>query len=51
MSIHDEQHASTSKNKTLFIWAASLTIAFALLEIIYGFISGSLMIIGDDRVH
>ena len=50
MSIHDEQHASTSKNKTLFIWAASLTIAFALLEIIYGFISGSLMIIGDG-VH
>ena len=50
MSTHEEQHTSTSKNKTLFIWAASLTIAFALLEIIYGFISGSLMIIGDG-VH
>lgn len=47
MSSHDEQHKITNKNKTLFIWAASLTLSFALLEIGYGFISGSLMIIGD----
>lgn len=38
------------KNKKLFILAFSLTLFFALLEIIYGFISGSLMIIGDG-VH
>lgn len=38
------------KNKRLFILAFSLTLLFALLEIIYGFISGSLMIIGDG-VH
>jgi len=50
MSSHNEQPISTSYNKTLFIWAASLTISFALLEIVYGFISGSLMIIGDG-VH
>ena len=50
MSSHDDHGMPTKKNKTLFIWAASLTIAFALLEIIYGFISGSLMIIGDG-VH
>jgi cobalt-zinc-cadmium efflux system protein len=47
MSSHDEQHKIMNKNKTLFIWAASLTLSFALLEIVYGFISGSLMIIGD----
>jgi cobalt-zinc-cadmium efflux system protein len=35
------------KNKKLFIWAASLTLFFALVEIIYGFISGSLMMMGD----
>lgn len=38
------------KNKKLFIAAFSLTLLFALLEITYGFISGSLMIIGDG-VH
>jgi cobalt-zinc-cadmium efflux system protein len=38
------------KNKTLFIWAASLTLFFALVEITYGFISGSLMMMGDG-VH
>ncbi|MFD0828841.1 cation diffusion facilitator family transporter [Neobacillus sp. M.A.Huq-85] len=38
------------KNKKLFIWAASLTLFFALAEIIYGFISGSLMMMGDG-VH
>jgi len=36
-----------NSNKKLLIIAASLTLFFALLEIIYGFISGSLMIIGD----
>lgn len=50
MSSHEEEHKITHKNKTLFIWAASLTLSFALLEIVYGFISGSLMIIGDG-VH
>lgn len=45
-----EEHKVTNKNKKLFIWAASLTLFFALLEIVYGFISGSLMIIGDG-VH
>lgn len=44
MSLANEQN---NKNKKLFIWAASLTIFFAMLEIVYGFISGSLMIIGD----
>ncbi|WP_338470650.1 cation diffusion facilitator family transporter [Niallia sp. XMNu-256] len=39
-----------NKNKKLFIWAASLTLFFALIEIIYGFISGSLMMMGDG-VH
>lgn len=38
------------KNKTLFIWAASLTLFFAFIEILYGFISGSLMMMGDG-VH
>lgn len=38
---------SQNNNKKLLIIAASLTLFFALLEIIYGFISGSLMIIGD----
>lgn len=47
---HHHHHPITNKNKTLFIWAASLTLFFALLEIVYGFISGSLMIIGDG-VH
>ncbi len=41
-----KEHAE-NKNKKLFIWAAGLTITFALIEIVYGFISGSLMIIGD----
>ncbi len=36
-----------NNNKKLLIIAASLTLFFALIEIIYGFISGSLMIIGD----
>lgn len=34
-------------NKKLFLIAAILTITFALIEIFYGIISGSLMIIGD----
>lgn len=41
---------STIKNRRLLIWAASLTLFFATLEIVYGLISGSLMIIGDG-VH
>lgn len=40
-------NSNASNNKKLLIIAASLTLFFALLEIIYGFISGSLMIIGD----
>ncbi|MHC0035346.1 cation diffusion facilitator family transporter [Pseudoneobacillus sp. C159] len=44
MSSSNEQY---NKNKKLFIWAASLTIFFAMIEIVYGFFSGSLMIIGD----
>ena len=44
---HHHHHHVTEKNKKLFIWAFSLTIFFALLEIVYGFISGSLMVIGD----
>lgn len=40
-------NSNASSNKKLLIIAASLTLFFALLEIIYGFISGSLMIIGD----
>ncbi|PGK51325.1 cation transporter [Priestia megaterium] len=44
---HHHHHHITDKNKKLFIWAFSLTIFFALLEIVYGFISGSLMVIGD----
>ncbi|KGR79347.1 cation diffusion facilitator family transporter [Ureibacillus manganicus] len=39
--------STPNNNKKLLIIAASLTLFFALLEIIYGFISGSLMIIGD----
>jgi cobalt-zinc-cadmium efflux system protein len=50
MSATKEQHENNNKNKKLFIWAAGLTISFALIEIVYGFISGSLMIIGDG-VH
>jgi cobalt-zinc-cadmium efflux system protein len=46
----NESYNIKNKNKKLFFWAASLTIFFALIEIIYGFISGSLMIIGDG-VH
>ncbi|WP_253701201.1 cation diffusion facilitator family transporter [Bacillus sp. FJAT-29814] len=38
------------KNMKLFIWAASLTLFFAFIEILYGFISGSLMMMGDG-VH
>jgi cobalt-zinc-cadmium efflux system protein len=38
---------TNDKNKKLLIWAVSLTSFFALIEIVYGFISGSLMIIGD----
>ncbi|MCA1202180.1 cation diffusion facilitator family transporter [Priestia flexa] len=51
MSINNEHFETTrNKNKKLFIWAASLTLFFALVEIIYGFISGSLMMMGDG-VH
>ena len=45
-----EDISKYNKNKKLFIWAASLTLFFALVEIIYGFISGSLMMMGDG-VH
>jgi len=38
------------KNRRLLIWAASLTFFFAGLEIVYGMISGSLMMMGDG-VH
>lgn len=50
MSAAKEHAENKNKNKKLFIWAAGFTITFALIEIIYGFISGSLMIIGDG-VH
>lgn len=51
MSTNDVQSETYyKKNKKLFIWAASLTLFFALAEIIYGFISGSLMMMGDG-VH
>jgi cobalt-zinc-cadmium efflux system protein len=50
MSASKERYENNNKNKKLFIWAAGLTISFALIEIVYGFISGSLMIIGDG-VH
>ncbi|WP_419955220.1 cation diffusion facilitator family transporter [Neobacillus niacini] len=51
MSTNDVQSENYyNKNKKLFIWAASLTLFFALGEIIYGFISGSLMMMGDG-VH
>lgn len=46
MTTNNDKHIY-KKNKILFIWAASLTLGFALIEIIYGFISGSLMIVGD----
>lgn len=44
---HHHHDLSNSKNKKILIFAFSFTLGFALLEIIYGFISGSLMIIGD----
>lgn len=51
MSTKDVQSENYyKKNKQLFIWAASLTLFFALVEIIYGFVSGSLMMMGDG-VH
>ncbi|WP_079508635.1 cation diffusion facilitator family transporter [Mesobacillus jeotgali] len=50
MSAANVQNHHNNKNKKLFIWAAGLTLTFALIEIIYGFLSGSLMIIGDG-VH
>ena len=50
MSNVTDNIAKYNKNKKLFIWAASLTLFFALIEIIYGFISGSLMMMGDG-VH
>jgi len=42
--------SKNNTNKRLFLIAAILTITFAGLEIVYGIISGSLMIIGDG-VH
>ena len=39
-----------NKNRRLLIWAASLTFLFAGLEVVYGLISGSLMMMGDG-VH
>ena len=50
MSSKMDQSSSMRKNRNLFVWAASLTLIFALLEIVFGFLSGSLMIIGDG-VH
>lgn len=44
---HSHGHSVNNKNKKLLIWAVSLTLFFATIEIVYGFISGSLMIIGD----
>ena len=44
--IEEQSH----KNRRLLIWAASLTFFFAGLEIVYGMISGSLMMMGDG-VH
>ena len=44
--IEEQSH----KNRKLLIWAASLTFFFAGLEIVYGMISGSLMMMGDG-VH
>jgi cobalt-zinc-cadmium efflux system protein len=44
---HHHGHSVNEKNKKLFIGAIILTLSFAVLEIVYGFISGSLMIIGD----
>nr|WP_295973313.1 cation diffusion facilitator family transporter [uncultured Bacillus sp.] len=42
-----ELSAVKNNNKKLLMWAAGLTITFALLELVYGYISGSLMIVGD----
>lgn len=47
---HHHHHEVTNKNKKILMWAAGLTLFFALLEIVYGIISGSLMIVGDG-VH
>lgn len=47
---HHHHDLSNNKNKKILIFAFSFTLGFAILEIIYGFISGSLMIIGDG-VH
>ena len=44
--IEEQSH----KNRRLLIWAASLTFFFAGLEMVYGMISGSLMMMGDG-VH
>jgi cobalt-zinc-cadmium efflux system protein len=43
----NEEYTNKNKNKKLLMWAAGLTITFALIEVVYGYISGSLMIIGD----
>ena len=43
----NEEYTIKNKNKKLLMWAAGLTITFALIEVVYGYISGSLMIIGD----
>jgi cobalt-zinc-cadmium efflux system protein len=43
-------NTKSNKNRILLIWAASLTFLFAGLEIVYGLISGSLMMMGDG-VH
>ena len=43
----NEEYTNRNKNKRLLMWAAGLTITFALIEVVYGYISGSLMIIGD----
>jgi cobalt-zinc-cadmium efflux system protein len=43
----NEENTNKNKNKRLLMWAAGLTIIFAVIEVVYGYISGSLMIIGD----
>lgn len=43
----NEEQFNRNKNKKLLSWAAGLTILFAGIEVVYGYISGSLMIIGD----
>lgn len=43
----NHENKNKNKNRKLLMWAAGLTITFALIEVVYGYLSGSLMIIGD----